>query len=63
MNTEVKTCCICGKVFRGYGNNPFPVVKADGAECCDECNLEKVIPARIIAITKAEVNERETVQS
>lgn len=41
----IKTCCICGKDFTGYGNNPDPV-KTDG-KCCDECNLTVVIPARM----------------
>lgn len=38
-------CCLCGKVVSGYGNNPAPL-KIEGV-CCDECNLTKVIPARI----------------
>lgn len=42
---EVKVCCICGEKFEGWGNDPWPV-KEDG-ECCDKCNYEKVIPARI----------------
>ena len=40
-----KTCCICGKEFIGYGNNPSPV-KEEG-RCCDECNANVVIPTRI----------------
>ena len=40
----MKTCCICGKKFDGWGNNPEPV-KSDG-ECCDYCNWNVVIPAR-----------------
>lgn len=40
-------CCICGKEIEGYGNNAQPV--ADG-QCCDECNMDKVIPARIAAL-------------
>ena len=39
------TCCICGKEFEGYGNNPYPV--AEDGVCCDDCNMDKVIPARI----------------
>lgn len=42
---EKTKCCICGKEIKGYGNNPWPV-KKDGL-CCDECNSEAVIPARI----------------
>lgn len=38
-------CCICGKRFKGHGNNPWPVKKSD-KRCCDKCN-EKVITARI----------------
>ena len=40
-----KECCICGKEFTGYGNNPWPIMK-DG-QCCDECNFEIVLPARL----------------
>jgi len=42
---KAKTCCICGRSFVGWGNNPWPV-KEDG-ECCDKCNMSKVLPARI----------------
>lgn len=39
-------CCICGKqVDNDYGNNPIPV-KPNG-RCCDACNIDYVIPARI----------------
>ena len=39
-----KTCVLCGNKIFGYGNNASPV--ADGT-CCDLCNMEKVIPARL----------------
>ena len=42
---EAKTCCICGRSFVGWGNNPWPI-KEDG-ECCDKCNFRVVLPARI----------------
>jgi len=44
-----KRCCICGDEIDGWGNNPYPVVEDDGWDnvCCDKCNEEKVIPARI----------------
>ena len=38
-------CCICGGPIEGHGNNPFPV-KTEG-DCCDKCNTDVVIPARI----------------
>lgn len=41
---EKHKCVICGHDFEGYGNNAYPV--ADGI-CCDKCNREKVIPARL----------------
>lgn len=44
---EKHICCICGEEFEGFGNNPYPVDKEEGARCCDECNDEVVIPARI----------------
>ena len=43
-------CCICGRTFKGCGNNPWPVVKDADAVCCDQCNDDKVIPARILQI-------------
>lgn len=45
-------CCICGEWFRGWGNNPYPVVKDDDAQCCDVCNMVSVIPARMSALSK-----------
>ena len=44
-------CCICGEPIEGHGNNPFPV-KAEG-DCCDKCNAEVVIPARIEKMKEA----------
>lgn len=64
-----KVCVICGKEYDGYGNNAQPV--KDG-KCCDKCNQEVVIPARIKKMglkeeaedldidTKAEIMEPET---
>ena len=40
-------CCICGEEFEGFGNNPCPVVKEEGARCCDFCDNAVVIPRRI----------------
>ena len=43
-----QTCCICGKEFTGYGNNPEPIVPyASGKRRCDDCNANVVIPKRI----------------
>ena len=37
-------CCFCHSVFRGFGNNPDPLL-ADGT-ACDLCNLHLVMRAR-----------------
>lgn len=45
-NIELEqTCCICGRTFIGYGNNPYPV--KDNGRCCDVCNYDKVLPSRL----------------
>lgn len=44
-------CCLCEERIDGFGinqrsgNSPSPL-KEEG-ECCDKCNIEKVIPARM----------------
>lgn len=43
----VTTCCLCGQMFIGYGNNPWPLSHDIEERCCDDCNSEKVIPARL----------------
>lgn len=47
-NEPAKHCCICGATFLGYGNNPAPF---EGNTCCDACNSQFVIPARLINYT------------
>ena len=47
-------CCICGRKFDGWGNNPWPI--AEKGECCQACNFKHVIPARI-ALLRAEREE------
>lgn len=42
-------CCICGKSIMSYGNNAEPVMVG---ECCNECNLHVVIPARMMELIK-----------
>jgi hypothetical protein len=43
---EVRDCSLCGRKFRGMGNNPEPLAEFE-QRCCDECNQTKVIPARM----------------
>lgn len=45
-------CCVCGKKFKGWGNDPWPfeiTKEADKSEpvCCDKCNMDYVVPARL----------------
>ena len=52
-NEPKKICCICKKEFTGHGNNPepvFPIEKEDEQRnyCCDWCNYNVVIQARLI---------------
>lgn len=47
-------CCICHKPIKGYGNNAEPVCSG---RCCDKCNYEVVIPARIDSFRKTAKNE------
>ena len=51
---EKHKCILCGKEFDGWGNNAWPI--KDGI-CCDECNAEKVIPARIAKLYKKDLKE------
>ena len=41
-------CCFCKVKIMGYGNNPRPLTSL--GRCCDNCNLEHVIPARMISL-------------
>ena len=46
MYNKTNTCCLCGKEFYGYGNNPAPI-ENDG-RCCDMCNSNYVVRARLL---------------
>lgn len=59
-DAEKQKCCICGQEFEGYGNNPWPV--KENGECCDKCNYEKVIPARINQLNNKEINDADPKQ-
>lgn len=48
-NDEKKfKCCICGKEFIGFGNNPYPLCHKDDydSRCCNDCD-NLVIQARM----------------
>jgi len=40
----INKCCLCGEEYERFGNSARPL--KDG-QCCDKCNYEKVIPARL----------------
>lgn len=54
-----KVCCICGKPYYNYGNNPDGaawlnkddeiIVRdfAEGDKCCNKCDRDFVTPGRI----------------
>lgn len=44
---KTKKCCFCKKEIVGFGNNPQPVNNKRNARCCDKCNWEIVIQARL----------------
>ena len=52
MSKEEHTCCICGKKYVGFGNNPAPYDYSGDGEyrCCDRCNLNTVIPLRMLRL-------------
>ena len=48
-------CVICGKKYKGYGNNADPVAKG---YCCDDCNIDVVVPERLKEIHKMRGSEK-----
>jgi hypothetical protein len=44
-SNDENICCICGKPFTGYGNNPEPVEHF--GRCCDTCNRHVVLVKRL----------------
>lgn len=61
QNKEIHVCCICGKVFEGWGNNPYPM--AEEGRCCDECNDTYVIPARLIKMVTSVTPTKEAIEA
>lgn len=49
----MKICCICGQLFEGYGNNLAPIETR--GECCDDCNINVVVPRRLLDAKKAQI--------
>lgn len=49
-------CVLCGDTFKGMGANPSPL--ADSGECCDYCDTNLVIPARITQYMNSQKQEK-----
>jgi len=43
---ETGKCSLCGGLYVHWGHNPQPLKDLE-ERCCDRCNHEKVIPARM----------------
>lgn len=48
---KLYVCVLCDKTWYGLGNNPAPLKKR--GLCCNKCNLERVLPARLNLMKKA----------
>lgn len=38
-----KRCVLCKRTYSGFGNNALPL---KAGQCCDDCNVTKVVPKR-----------------
>ncbi len=53
-------CCICKKECENqWGNNPWPISTKKDDRCCNQCNVDYVIPARIILSNENKKGEKE----
>ena len=50
MDIDWLICCLCGEVIEDFmeSHNPQPLGESVDDRCCNLCNLEKVIPSRIM---------------
>lgn len=58
-DSKKNECVICGREFAGYGNNPWPVAKS--GKCCDDCNYDVVLPARLAGNSR-KVKQRDSLK-
>ena len=49
LKGKLVKCCYCEN-FSVFGNNiaPLKAPKRSSGRCCDECNMRRVIPARVL---------------
>ena len=58
---ECGKCCLCkGFLNSKWGNNPAPLRKR--GKCCDACNMDKVIPARMGGMLDFGTGEEQIIQ-
>lgn len=56
-----KICSVCDNYFVGKGYNSYPLIVG---RCCNNCNLEKVLPFKImILVNREKVLENEKKRS
>ena len=48
-------CSICGQEYQGWGNNAYPI---NSGRCCNVCNDNHVIPARIAQMYRRQEDDR-----
>ena len=48
---KTRVCSLCNDDFVGMGNNPEPLAEFE-QRCCDDCNSEKVFPARLARLAR-----------
>lgn len=52
---ELKKCCFCNKNLDNK-NNPYPLIEIKNVYCCDNCDINKVVPFRYL-LNKYENNK------
>ena len=55
LKNTYKICTLCGTEFKEFGNNAMPIKEGI---CCDWCDENKVIPARIKEIELARLFQK-----
>lgn len=51
---DVFVCPICGRTFKGFGNNPYPI--AEG-RCCNECNGTVIMMRLMLSSMDKEIDK------
>ena len=54
FSENVFVCPICGRTFKGFGNNPYPI--AEG-RCCNECNGTVIMMRLMLSSLEKEIDK------